>query len=334
VSQEAAPSSLSERIRPVAAGGPVVAAHFLKGTGIFVLGEEALVLAPPEGGERRVAVHGGGILASAADRNVVVTGGDDGQVVLTSMAGETRVLATDPKRRWIDRVAIGPDQAVAWAAGKTAVVAAARIGERSIELPSSIGGLAFAPKGLRLAVAHYNGVSLWFPNAAAEPERLEWKGSHLGVGFSPDGRFVVTTMQEASLHGWRLADRTNLRMQGYPGRVRSFAFTAGGRWLATSGVSELILWPFQGKDGPLGKQPKMLAATPKRIELVACHPAEEVVAVGCADGLVLLVRMADGGEILVRRPDGAPVTALTWDARGERLAFGCEDGSAGILELG
>jgi hypothetical protein len=38
--------------------------------------------------------------------------------------------------------------------------------------------LAFAPKGVRLAVAHYNGVSLWFPNAQAAPEMLEWKGSH------------------------------------------------------------------------------------------------------------------------------------------------------------
>ena len=68
-------------------------------------------------------------------------------------------------------------------------------------------GLAFAPKGFRLAIAHYNGVTLWFPNASATPEKLEWKGSHLSVAFSPDGKFLVTAMQEPTLHGWRLAGR-------------------------------------------------------------------------------------------------------------------------------
>jgi len=54
--------------------------------------------------------------------------------------------------------------------------------------------LAFAPRGLRLAVAHYNGVTLWFPNMAANPEFLEWAGSHLAVTFSPDNKFLVTAM--------------------------------------------------------------------------------------------------------------------------------------------
>ena len=45
--------------------------------------------------------------------------------------------------------------------------AAARARTRSFDVPSTVGGLAFAPKGLRLAIAHYNGVTLWFPNMAA-----------------------------------------------------------------------------------------------------------------------------------------------------------------------
>ena len=59
------------------------------------------------------------------------------------------------------------------------------------------------PKGYRLALAHYNGVSLWFPNVEAAPTFLEWKGSHLDASSSPDGRFIVTSMQENALHGWR-----------------------------------------------------------------------------------------------------------------------------------
>ena len=190
-----------------------------------------------------------------------------------------------------------------------------------LDVPSTVGGLAFAPKGFRLAIAHYNGVTLWYPNAQSEPEKLEWKGSHLGARVSPDGKFVVTTMQEPTLHGWRLADRKDMRMSGYGARVRSLGWTAGGKWLATSGSTQLILWPFQGKDGPMGKTPRMLAPAEAQAEVVACHPKQEVVAVGYADGLVLMVRIEDGAEVLARKPGGAPVTRarLERDRRHARL---------------
>jgi WD40 repeat protein len=135
------------------------------------------------------------------------------------------------------------------------------------------------------------------------------------------------------LHGWRLADRKDMRMQGYNARVRSLGFTADGKWLATSGTTQLILWPFQGKDGPMGKTPKVLAPTPIQVESVACHPKDIVVAGGYADGLVLIVRVDDGAEILAKRPGEAPVTALAWSPEGRTLAWGTDAGAAGVLEL-
>src|SRR5262249_51167367 len=87
---------------------------------------------------------------------------------------------------------------------------------RAFAAPSTVGGLAFFPKGFRLAIAHYNGATLWFPNASgATPEKLEWKGSHLGVTVSPDGRFLVTTMQEPMLHGSPAHADAGLRDAGY-----------------------------------------------------------------------------------------------------------------------
>jgi WD40 repeat protein len=175
---------------------------------------------------------------------------------------------------------------------------------------------------------------LWFPNAAgAEPERLEWKGSHLGVSVSPDGRFLVTTMQEPMLHGWRIADKQHMRMSGYPGRVMSVGWTARGDFLATSGSNQVILWPFASKDGPMGKQPKLLAPLEHRVDVVACHPRQDIVAAGYHDGMVLLVRIEDGAEILAKRPGDAPVTALAWSDDGTLLAFGTESGEAGIIDL-
>ena len=324
-------ASVVERTRAIAVGAPIADAHFLGEHAVFVLGEEVL-LAGPDGAERRLAAHAG-ILSSAADGKRIVLGCDGGTVIALAANGATETLATDAKGRWIDHVALGPD-AIAWSAGKQAFVRKGRGETRTCEFPSSPGGLAFAPKGLRLAVAHYHGVSLWFPNADATPERLEWKGSHLDLTFSPDGRFLVTAMQEPTLHGWRLADAKDMRMSGYAAKVRSIAWTAGGKWLATSGSDQLILWPFQDKDGPMGKQPRLLAPAKARVAVVACHPRQEVVAAGYDDGMALMVRVEDGAEILAKKPGESPVTALAWNASGAKLAWGTDGGEAGDRRFG
>lgn len=326
--------SVADRTKPVDTGGVVIAVHFLGDRAAFVLAEEAVLLASLDGETERIALHDGGILSSAGGGTCIVTSGDDGKVMELDRAGVTRTIFSDPKRKWIDHVALGPDGAVAWSSGKTASTANRKGEVKSVDLPSTAGGLAFLPKGFRLAIAHYNGASLWFPNAQAKPEFLEWKGSHLGVTVSPDGRFLVTTMQEPMLHGWRLADGKHMRMSGYAARVRSMSWTADGAFLATSGSDQLILWPFSGKDGPMGKQPTLLAPHAKKLAVVACHPKQPVVAAGYEDGLVLLVRLDDGAEVLVHSSDlDTPVTALAWSDDGLRLAFACEDRAAGVVDL-
>lgn len=324
--------SIADRVR-VLDVGTAQAIYFLGATPVFVLGERELVFVEGES-TRRVAVHGDAILSSASNGKHVFTGSDDGVVAATSAMGDTAVLARDGKRRWIDHLAAGPDGAVAWSAGKSVGVRSGKGIERAREVVSSVGGLAFLPKGFRLAIAHYNGVSLWFPNLADAPiDSLDWKGSHRGVTVSADGKFLVTTMQEPALHGWRVADKKDMRMSGYPARIRSMNWSADGAWLATSGAEQLILWPFQSKDGPMGKQPKVCAVYPQRVTAVACHPREGVVAVGYMDGMILLVRIEDGAEVLVRHPGGGAVATLAWDKTGKILAFAIESGEAGLVAV-
>jgi WD40 repeat protein len=325
--------SVTDRVRPVVLGAPVTSVHFLGPRACFVGTEESVALVDPEGAIERVAVHGGGILCAASDGDRVIMGGDDGKLVAVDAKGAVTQLALDAKRRWIDSVALHGDGAIAWSAGKTAFIRSAKGEEKSLDVPSTVGGLAFAPKGLRLAIAHYNGVTLWFPNMAAKPEFLEWAGSHLAVLFSPDNKFLVTAMHEPAMHGWRLADNKHMRMSGYPGRVRSMAWSAGGKFLATSGADAVIMWPFASKDGPMGKEPAMLAPLQARVTVVACHPKQDILAAGYSDGTILMVRMEDGGELLVRRNGTPAIAALAWNAKGTLLAFSDEDGEAGLLAL-
>src|ERR1700730_16027939 len=325
--------SVTDRVRPVAIGMAVTSVHFLGDRAAFVGAEESVALVSSGGEISPVAVHSGGILCAASDGARIVMGGDDGKLVALDAQGEVAVLATDPKRRWIDNVALHPEGAVAWSAGKTAFVRGGKGEDKSFEVPSTVGGLAFAPKGLRLAIAHYNGVTLWFPNMVANAEVLEWAGSHLGVVFSPDNKFLVTAMHEPALHGWRLADNRNMRMSGYTRRGTPLSWSAGGKSLATSGADAVIMWPFASKDGPMGKEPAMLAPLQARVSMVACHPKQDIFAAGYGDGAVWMVRLTDGAEILVRKPGAVPVSALAWNAKGTLLAFAAEDGDAGLLAL-
>jgi WD40 repeat protein len=331
--QQASIASVTDKVRAVSLGAAVTAVHFLGDRAAFVGAEESVFLVDEAGAIAKVDVHGGGILCAAADGDRIVMGGDDGKLKTLDAKGGIALLATDAKRRWIDNVALHSDGTVAWSVGKTAFVRTAKGEEKSLEVPSTVGGLAFAPKGLRLAIAHYNGATLWFPNMAGEPEFLGWAGSHLGVTFSPDNKFLVTAMHEPAMHGWRLADNRHMRMSGYPGRVRSMSWSPGGRFLATSGADTVIMWPFASKDGPMGKEPAMLAPLRTRVSAVSCHPKQDILAAGYSDGTILLVRLEDGGELLARRPEGTAVAALAWNRKGSTLAFTDEAGEAGLLAL-
>lgn len=165
--------SVTDKVRPLPLGAAVASVYFLGDNACFVGTEEKILMATPAGEISPVEMHFGAILCAVSDGARIVTGGDDGKLVALNGKGETSVLATDAKRRWIDCVALHPDGAFAWSSGKTAFVRSGKAEEKSFDAPSTVGGLAFAPKGLRLAIAHYNGVTLWFPNMAAKPEFLE-----------------------------------------------------------------------------------------------------------------------------------------------------------------
>ncbi|WP_400769567.1 WD40 repeat domain-containing protein [Methylosinus sporium] len=330
----AAPS-LTSAFTPFDAGAEVVAAAFLGETPVLALADGRLALLEGDAPRHVVAHADGAILVAASDGRRLITGGDDGRVVASDSAGGLEIIA-DEKGKWIDAVAARFDGTLSWSAGRELRARTPKGEVKTLPLPSSSRGIAFFPKGYRLAIAHYNGVSLWFPNAGA-PEFLEWKGSHLDAAVSPDGKFVLTSMQENMLHGWRVSDGKNMRMAGYPAKTRSLSWSHDGKWLATSGADACVVWPFQAKDGPMGEAPRECGVRAEvKVTRVAFHPSALAVAIGYEDGMVMLCRLTDAAELLVRAPEpGAPtrISALSWDAKGTRLLVGAENGAAGVLTL-
>jgi WD40 repeat protein len=329
-----AAASLTAHVTPLEAGAPVAAAGFLGQVPALALEDGTVLLATPEA-EQRIAAHPDAtILVAVASGDKFITGGDDGRVVAASQDGGVQEIA-DEKGKWIDALAARDDGSIAWSSGKNVRSRDPTAGIKTFAAPSSVRGLAFMRKGYRIAIAHYDGATLWFPNAAAPPDLFKWKGSHLSVTVSPDGRFLATSMQENALHAWRVADKKDMRMSGYPAKTRSLSWSFDGHWLATSGADAAIIWPFKDKEGPINKAPLECGVRRAKVTCVAFHPKSLVVAQGYEDGVVLLCRIPDGAEVLVRaaRKDARAITALAWDHAGGKLLFGAADGTAGLLDM-
>jgi WD40 repeat protein len=325
--------SLLQNVEPIDAGAHVTAAGFLGGEPVLTLGDGSVRFGA--GTAEPVMAHPDAtILVAAFGPDQLVTGGDDGRVVALDAKGRPTELSVEAGQ-WIDAVTVRSDGAAAWSAGKTVRARSSKGEIKSMTAASTVRGLAFAPKGYRLAFAHYGGASLWFPNTSEPPETLSWKGSHLDVTWSPDGRFLVTSMQENAMHGWRLADGGNMRMSGYPAKPRSFSWSRDGNWLATSGAEASVVWPFESKTGPMGKQPRECGVRPIKVTQVAFHPKAMVLAMGYEDGSVMLCRLSDASELPVRleAPEGGAISALAWDSNGDRLLFGTRNGQGGLLRM-
>jgi len=302
------------------------------GQAAFTLGDGAITW---EDGARAQA-HDGAILCAVAHPlgQGVITGGDDGRLVW-SRRGETQVLAEAPKR-WIDAVTASPTSGlIAFSTGREAQVLDANAPEfrRIFVHPASVAAVAFDPKGRRLAAATYGGVALWYARIAEQkPVMLRWAGSHVGLAFSPDGRFLVASMQEPALHGWRLADAQDMHMGGYPAQVGSLAFL-GGAGLATSGANGVVLWPFIGANGPMGRQSTVMGGDESSlVTRVAGDATGAHLVAGLDNGRVWIYHLA-ARQIMSLRPEtGPPITALTV-LPGHRVAWGDDAGGAGILNL-
>ncbi len=309
----------------------VTAALFDGASAVFALGDGTVRFE----GREIDAVHDGAILCATPhpSGDGVVTGGDDGRVIW-SRRDEAGVLATG-SGQWIDSIdASAESKLIAFTSGRTlSVIDAIDAGfRRDFQHERTVSGVAFDPKGRRIATSTYGGAALWFARIAQQkPTKLAWAGSHTGVAFSPDGAFVVTTMQDAQLHGWRLKDAKNLRMGGYPSKVRSLAFLSGGALMATSGAQGVVLWPFIGANGPMGREASEIGFDEgSLVTLIAARPEHGVVAAGLNDGRVWLADPAGHGLNFLKAEKGPPIVALALSADARRVAWADEDGRAGV----
>jgi WD40 repeat protein len=304
-------------------------AIFALGDGTVRFEDGTSIEAHPDGSVQCACAHPSG--------EGILTGGDDGRVVWTRSSGAE--VVGEMKGRWIDCMASSAESGlIAYAAGKALHVKDSRdpTFSRAFTWEHSLADLAFEPKGRRIAAATYGGVALWYARIAEQkPQLLTWAGSHVVVVWSPDGKFIISSMQEGQLHGWRLSDSKNMQMGGYPSKVKSLAFLADGQIMATSGSNGAVVWPFGGANGPLGKQASEVAYDEGMTTRVATAGGKgPLLAVGRDDGRVGVLNLsATQNEKVRNTATGVPITALALSTDGGRVAWGDENGAAGVAGL-
>ena len=197
-----------------------------------------------------------------------------------------------------------------------------------------MAGLDFSKDGSRIACAHYGGVTVWsIGQVTLPPRKFAWRGSHVALKWSTDGKFIATGTQENDIHVWRMAQATDMRMQGYPAKVKSLSWTADARFLYTSAQPVFTAWSFSGK-GPEGKPPLQFGEEGAGlISVVAAHPAAEFVAGGYDSGELQLGDIRTKRSVVLKMADGSAITGLAWSPDGYKLAVGNDAGTLLVLDL-
>ena len=285
-----------------------------------------------------VQAHNGAVLCVASDQNDAVTGGDDGRFLRISPNGVITEIANFGSK-WVDCVASHDGLVACSSSRQVHVWVDGRSNAIIFEHVSTVGGLAISNDGNLLAATHFGGVTVRERSRRGWKEsKFEWKGSHGPVTFSPDGVYVVTAMQERALHGWRLRDNGHFQMPGYPAKIKSFEWVGGTPYLATSGADEAICWPFDGKDGPMGRAPVSVARNRRTFATaVQALRGKSRVLVGFRDGAVLMAELDETKEpVPIRGSTGIEVTAMTISIDGTHIFVGDAKGNVfwGALSAG
>lgn len=300
----------------------------------FAGGDGCVRTLPLSDNEPTLKVHAlteGAVLTLSLDYDLAgfLCGADDGAVYRLNSSDEKKILAR-LDRSWPDRLISHPRGLRAIADGAQVLLLGA-LGQQIAVLqphPSSVAGLCFSPDGERLAVSHYNGVTLW-PLDAREtgPEMLYHRGSHLNLSWSGNGRYVATTTQEKTVHVWDLVTGHDASLGPSIGTIKSLNWSADGAWLLASGTDTVSAWPFADGGLPMAAPAMLGRHSVYLVGHVCAHPRLNLAAAGYNDGGLELVSLARKPKkhCLADAP-GSALVGLAWSPDGNHLLGGRSDG--------
>jgi WD40 repeat protein len=192
----------------------------------------------------------------------------------------------------------------------------------------AVYGAAYSPDGARIATAGGDGtVKIWDAATGALVRELrdEAKTRYAAVATSPDGRLVaaidtrgdVANLWDAAT-GERLAEIRNDASE-FP----ALAFSADGRWLATTGGDDVRLFDVHARK-------RAVTLRGPRVRGLAFDPTGPRLLTGAATGDAAIWAIPSGARIQHLRDVRDPVEVVAYSPDGRLVAAGTRDGAVQV----
>ena len=298
----------------------------------------------PTGGRDWLTVPGpadrqGGVSFSPDGTSFAVPGQVTG-VTIRDVETGAKIITLKGHDATITRMAFSPDGTrLAGAAGsgqgnrgvKTVPVWDVTTGELVMTLAGhadAVSAVAYSPDGRRLATGSWDGtVRLWDAVSGKELRAVDVGSSAYALGFTPDGRWLVSGDDaDKFLTVWD-ADTLERRgeLRGHTDLIQDVAFGPAGKvvtasWDGTARIWDLasrrVLSTLRGHSGPLLG--------------VAVSPDGALVATASLDGTAKLWDLATGREVLTLFGHDGPVNTVAFSPDGRFLATASGDGTVAL----
>jgi WD40 repeat protein len=173
-------------------------------------------------------------LAFAPDGKTLVSGGEDGTILLSDVRAFRRATRLDGHKGGVLSVAVSPDGSQVVSSGRDRAVRVWDVGTgnevRRIAVEENVASLAVSPNGDLFAAARgEKGCQLWHLKTGAAAGFLYLPCDALA--FSPDGKRILTGRPNGILDLWDLQSKSMVRsFASHHGPVRGVGFTGDGKY--------------------------------------------------------------------------------------------------------
>ena len=276
-------------------------------------------------------------LGFSADGRWLAAGGQDGKVRVWDLAnGQPAIAATlELGNKWIEHLEWHPTRAeFAFSFGKYVQIWSAETLDIVTTVhfeQSTVLAIAWHPNGEYLAVGGDGGVKVWSAKDwYADPVVTEIPTAIVNIRWSHIGEYLVASTLDnlvvVMLWLGTEFDASPWRMQGFPGKIRSFDWSdkLKSPLLASSSGSDVVIWQ-RHPDLNIGWEGELIKGHNSIVGFVAFKPKSEVLASADENGRITIWQNAKDWVQALETPMGE-ITALQWQPLGKKLAAANADG--------
>ena len=273
----------------------------------------------------------------SADSGWLAAGGQDGKVRVWKIDGEkTAIAATlDLGKTWIEHLVWHPTRPeFAFSFGKYVQIWSAATLDIVTTLhfeKSTVLAIAWHPSGEYLSVGGDGGLKVWSAQDWYEdPVVFEMPTATAKIVWDRNGDYLVASTLDnlVVVMQWLSHDfdASPWRMQGFPGKIRSFdwSYSKTSPLLASSSGSDVVVWE-KHPDLNVGWEGEVIKGHNSIVGFVAFKPKTQVLASADANGRITIWKDAKDWVQALDTPM-AEITALQWQPLGRKLAAANVDG--------